>query len=397
MLLVLVGAVGGGLLWSFRAPPVLVELTTIGRGELRVTVDDDGKTRVKQRYVISSPLGGRLARIQLDPGDSVAAGETLLATIDPHEPELLDPRARALAEARVKAAEASLARAEPLVERAQAELAFAESNVARSRELVQTSAVSVERLEEAEMLQRARAQDLRAAVFARDVAHFELEMARAALLRSSPDDSVANPPAHLPIMSPINGQVLRVLQESATVVQPGTPLLELGDPTDLEVEVDVLSSDAVKIRPNDRALLERWGGEKPLEAVVRRVEPAAFTKVSALGVEEQRVNVILDLVQSDNDHQPLGDGFRVEARIIIWESDDVLQAPMGALFRHGNEWSVFVVAEGKASLRTVRLGQRNSLAAQILEGLREGDQVILHPSDQVHDGIAVRQRNVSVR
>jgi len=396
MLLTAVGIVAGGLLWSFWPRPVLVELTTIGRGPLRVTVDEDGKTRIRERYIVSSPLGGRLARIRLDPGDPVVANETLLATIEPQEPALLDPRALAQAQARVKAAEASLARAEPLVERARAELSFAESNLGRSRELAQTNAVSVERLEEAEMLYRARSQDHRSAVFARDVARFELEMARAALLRSSPDES-ASAPENLSITSPITGQVLRVLQESATVVQPGAELLELGDPADLEVEVDVLSTDAVKIRPQTKAWLERWGGDAPLEAVVRLVEPAAFTKVSALGVEEQRVNVILDLVQAGAAGGVLGDGFRVEARIVIWEADSVLQAPTGALFRHGDAWAVFVVSQGIARLRTVQLGQRNSLAAQLVDGLAVGEQVILHPSDQVHDGIAVAQRNVSVR
>ena len=397
MVVMLTAVVGGGLMWSFWPQPVLVELTSIGRGRLQVTVDDDGKTRIKERYIVSSPLGGRLDRIQLDPGDPVVAGETLLATIEPNEPELLDPRARALAEARVKAAEASLARAEPLVERSRAELAFAESNLGRSRELAQTNAVSVERLEEAEMLHRARARTtdppLSPAMWR--VLNWKWRGQRS----SAPVPTTPRPRCPAIYRSRRQSAVgcCASCRKVATVVQPGTQLLELGDPADLEVEVDVLSSEAVKIRPQAKALLERWGGEQPLPAVVRLIEPAAFTKVSALGVEEQRVNVILDLLPAGTEEQTLGDGFRVEARILIWEEDDVLQAPTGALFRHDQEWSVFVVSDGKARLRRVTLGQRNSLAAQVLEGLQEGEQVILHPSDQVHDGIAVQQRNVSVR
>ena len=292
------------------------------------------------------------------------------------------------------AAEAALARAEPLVERARAELAFADSVVAAIATGPEQR-VSKERLEEAEMLQRARSQDLRAATFARDIARFELEMAQAALLHSRPGDSVADPPPQFSIQSPVSGQVLRILQRSATVVRSGTELIEVGDAADLEVEVDVLSSDGVTISPGAKAFLEQWGGDEPLKAVVRLVEPSAFTKISALGVEEQRVNVILDLLAPPERRQSLGDGFRVEARIVLWEERDVLQTPTGSLFRHGDDWAVFIVADGVARQRTVQLGRRNSLAAQVLNGLQPGELVILHPSDQVRDGIAVQQRDIS--
>ncbi len=391
MYLAVIGVIAGGLVWSFWPKPILVEMATTTRGPLRVTVDEDGKTRIRDRYVVSAPLTGKLRRIELDPGDHVTAGETLLACIEPQDPELLDPRELAQAEARVKAAEVALSRAEPVVERARVELAFADSLVARRRELVESHADSVERLEEVEMLQRARSQDLRAAQFARDIARFELETAEAALVRSRPGDATQGD-AHLTLTAPISGQVLRVLQRSATVVQAGSELLELGDAADLEVEVDVLSTDGVAIRPGAKAFLEQWGGEQPLEAVVRLVEPSAFTKISALGVEEQRVNVILDLISPLEQRPSLGDGFRVEARIVLWEESDVLQAPTGALFRHRDEWAVFVVDDGVARMRTVKLGRRNSLAAQVLDGVREGERIILHPSDQVHDGAKVQER-----
>jgi HlyD family secretion protein len=245
------------------------------------------------------------------------------------------------------------------------------------------------------MLYRAREQDHRAARFAQHVAQFELDMARAALLRARPTDEAPPDDRQFPIFSPIDGQVLRVFQESATTVQPGEDLLELGDPTDLEAEVDVLSSDGVKIRPGAKAFLEQWGGESALTATVRLVEPSAFTKVSALGVEEQRVNVILDLDAPVEGRRWLGDAFRVEARIVIWEQEDVLQVPTGALFRRGDDWAVFVLQHGRAVLRIVAIGHRNSLAAEVLGGLREGDQVILHPSDKVQEGVQVQLRTVT--
>jgi len=392
--LVVLSVVVGGLAWSFWPQPVLVEVTPITTGPLRVTVDEDGKTRIQERYIVSTPISGRLSRITLDPGDAVEVGTTLLATIEPQEPELLDPRALAQAQAKVKAARAALDRLGPTVERARTEQAHADKQLARAKELLTTSAISREYLEATETAARARAQDCRAAEFAQDVAKFELELAEAALWRASPDDSASTKPSQFHITAPITGQVLRVFQESTTVVPAGTQLLELGDPTHLEVEVDVLSSDAVKIRPGTAAYLEQWGGDRPLRAVVRRVEPAAFTKISALGVEEQRVNVILDLDEPLENRRSLGDGFRVEARIVIWEADRVLQLPTGALFRHANDWAVFVVRDGVADLRTVQIGHRNSLAAEIQAGLQEGEQVILHPSDQVTDGVTVQVREI---
>lgn len=393
--LAIIIAVVGGLVWSFWPQPVLVELETIDAGPLQVTVDEDGKTRIKERYIVSSPVAGQLSRITLDPGDRVEAGATLLATMTPNVPDLLDPRTQLQAEAKVHSAESALARAEPLVERAKNEQSLAESQIERAHKLAQNHAISNERLDELETQARSRAHDYRSALFMRDVAQFELDLAKAALWRPAPDDSAAAQPTPLAIRSPINGEVLRVFQESARSLPSGTPLLELGDPGNLEVEVDVLSNDGVRIKPGTPAFLEQWGGDAPLKAVVRLVEPAAFTKISALGVEEQRVNVILDINEPADRRLALGDAFRVEARIVIWKSDSVLQVPTGALFRHGNDWAVFVIDNGRARLRSVQVGQRNSLAAEIRGGLRKGDQVIMHPSDQVSDGVTVRQRRIA--
>lgn len=390
--LLLAAGAAAAIAWSFWPQPVPVELAAIGRGSLRVTVDEDGKTRIKERYVVSAPLAGRLLRIELDPGDAVRRGTTQLAVIEPVAPEMLDVRELAQAEAKVQAAEAVLARVEPAMERARAEWEFSESELARIRALVRSKAASNQELEQAQMQYRAREADLRSARFAQDVASFELEMAKAALLHAQPPAAGETARRRFEISSPISGQVLRVHEESETIVQRGMALLELGDPTDLEVEVDVLSVDAVQIAPGTKAFLEQWGGQQPLIATVRLVEPAGFTKISALGVEEQRVNVILDLDDPADRRRTLGDAFRVEARIVIWEQDDVLQVPTGALFRQRDQWAAFVRRDGQAELRIVTIGHRNSLAAEILDGLAEGEQVILHPSDKIADGTSIELR-----
>lgn len=417
----IIAAIALGLAYSFIPQPVDVDLESVKRGTLRVTVDEDGKTRIRDKYVVSAPLSGRILRVNLDPGDKVVAGKTLLTMIEPRAPELLDARSIAQAEARVKAAEASLRRVEPMLENARAAQAYAEAEFERYRKADQAGdAVSTSELEQAELLYRQRSEELRSSRIAEEIARFELQQAEAALIRSRPhaDDQfrAASLPAdatqvdgqidsgaitplpngnggwNFPIYSPISGRVLRVLQESAAVVTPGTPLLELGDPSDLEVEIDVLSREAVKIKPGDAVLLEHWGGARPLNGRVRLVEPSAFTKVSTLGVEEQRVYTIVDLVDPPDERASLGDGFRVEARIVIDQADGVLIVPTSALFRVGKENAVFVAKGGVAQQQIVQIGRQNGLEAEVLAGLNEGDQVVVHPSDQVEAGVAVRQR-----
>jgi HlyD family secretion protein len=395
LFLIVAGAIVGGLVWSFWPQPVDVEVGAVTRGRLTVTVDEDGKTRIKERYTVAAPLAGRLLRVELDPGDTVKRGQTLLATLEPNPPDILDVRAVALAEAKVKAAQAALDRAQPLIERAREELNFAQSELERFQKLAKTDSASKRDVEQAQMLYRSRTQDYSAARFAQDIAQFELETAKAALVLVQPSEAGPADDRQLPIKSPIDGHVLRLFQESATVVRPGDRLLELGDPADLEVEVDVLSSDAVRIKPGDKAFLEQWGGETPLPATVRLIEPSGFLKVSALGVEEQRVNVILDLDDPPEKRRVLGDAFRVEARIVIWEQDDVLQIPTGALFRRRDQWTAFAVREARAELRTLEIGHRNSLFAEVISGLQAGDQVILHPSDKVRAGVQVNVRDLN--
>lgn len=386
------------LIVAFRPQPVAVEIAEVVRGSMQVGVEDDGKTRIRERYVVSAPLAGRLQRITLDPGDAVIAGQTLLAAIEPTDPSLLDVRALAEAEARVRMAGAALQQAEARLQRARAELDFARRDLARLRELDPVTAGVVE-IDRAALRQETAIQDVRSAEFAQDVAQFELEQAQAALLHTRPPESPAaqgsteqQPDAHLRIIAPVNGVVLRLFQESSAVVTAGTPLLEVGDPKDLEAVVDVLSTDAVQIQPGAPATIERWGGGEPLRAAVRLVEPSAFTKISALGVEEQRVNVILDLLTPYEQRQSLGDAYRIEANITLWQADDVVQVPTGALFRRGEQWSVFVIENGLAAERNVSIGHRNGLAAEVLEGLEPGERVIAYPSDRVSSGKRVVPR-----
>jgi HlyD family secretion protein len=421
--LLVLAAIVGGLGYAFFPEPAEVDLATIERGTVRVTVDEDGKTRIHEKYVVSAPLVGQLLRINMDPGDPVVAGKTLLATIEPRDPDLLDARSVAQAEARVKAAEASLKKIEPELEMVRAAQAYAEAEVTRARKASRGDAISQADLDNAEMLFRTKNEELRSTRIAEDIAKFELEQARAALLRTRPhadekplplpSESAANaasdigPPDpaesskfasdgnggwNFTIYSPITGRVLRVLQESAAVVNAGTPLMELGDPADLEAVIEVLSRDAVKIHPGAQVYLEHWGGSKPLNGRVRVVEPSGFTKISTLGVEEQRVNVIVDFTDPIDERATLGDWFRVEARIVIDEAKDVIKVPTSALFRVGERSAVFRVVDHKAHQQYVTLGRQNGLEAEVVDGLAEGDQVVLHPSDQIDDGKSVRQR-----
>lgn len=398
-------AAAGLAWWVFRPAPLRVDVAPVDRGPLRVTVDEEGETRVRQRYVVAAPTTGRLLRILLDEGDAVDAG-SIVARI---EPVPLDPRDSAAAQARLEAAEANESAARARVGLAQATLEQAQRGARRADQLSRAGTLAAEDLEEAQLeLTRAR-RELEAARQAADATVHEVEAARAALIAAyapeagGPDETPV-PPAGRPgpaaggggacapapcveVRAPEGGQVLRVLEESERIVAAGTPLVELGDPAALEIVVDVLSSDAVRIRPGAPVLVEEWGGDRPLQARVRRVEPSAFTKVSALGVEEQRVNVLADLREAP---LGLGDGYRVEARIVVWEAPDVLRAPASALFRSGKRWAVFAVEDGVARRREVEVGHRGTDAVEVLGGLDAGERVILHPGDRLEDGARVQ-------
>ena len=367
--------------------PLPVEIGTVSRGPLRVPVDEEGRTRVRNRYVVAAPVAGALRRIEWKAGAPVEAGKTLLASLETSGADLLDARSLAQAEARVRAAESARAMGAARRESVAASAALAQTDLGRARDLFDKGALSRQEFDGIKTRATTAAQDDRAAVFALQVADFELEQARALLVRGQPTGSPND--AALPIHSPVNGRVLRVFQESTRTVPGGMALLEVGDPTDLEVLVEVLSRDGVAIRPGARVVLERWGGERPLEARVRLVEPSAFTKFSALGVEEQRVNVIADFVDPVEQRPTLGDGYRVEARIVTWEADAVLQVPAGALFQRGGQWQTFVLDGGRARLRNLTIGRTNGTATEVREGLQAGDRVIVYPGDKVSDGVRV--------
>jgi len=390
-ILLIAALLGGASLtvWALLPRPVEVEVASVTRGPMRVTVEEDGVTRIRERYVVSAPLDGRLARMALDPGDPVIAEETVLATIEPTDPALLDARALAESEARVRASEAAVERALTELDRDMTALEFAEHEAARMRDLSEADAASSLELERANYAERFAQQDVRSAEYALQIARFELDLARSALLRAQG----ASGEAGFIISAPVSGRVLRVFQESVAVVAAGTPLLELGDPADLEAVVDVLSIDAVGIRPGDPVIFERWGGGAPLRGAVRLVEPAAFTKISSLGIEEQRVNVIIDLLSDPAEREGLGHGFRIEAGIIVWQAEDVLVVPESALFRsEGEGWATFVIEDGRAVIRTVEIGRRNGEVAEVLAGLEAAQRVIVHPGDRVGEGSRVLEQ-----
>lgn len=368
--------------------PVDVEVADVSRGPLVVTVDEDGQTRVIDRYLISAPLAGDLGRIELDAGDAIEAGQ-VLARLVPLPPPLLDARSRAEAQARVDASLAARAQAQAAVNRARVALDFAEKEAARARAVVKQGGLALSDAERAFSEERRSKEDLRSANFGGRVAEHQVELARFAFLRLSGKSEDGE---HMEIVSPVDGQVLNILQQSEGVILAGTPVIELGDPAALEIVIDVLSQDATRIRPGATAEIVRWGGKRPLRAHVRVVEPSAFTKLSALGVEEQRVNVIIDLDEPREVWSTLGDGYRVEARISIWEDDDVLRVPASAVFRHEEEWATFVVENGEAVIRKVQLGETNGLETEVVSGVEEGETVIAYPSDSVRDGVSVRAR-----
>jgi HlyD family secretion protein len=378
------------IVWSFRPQPLPVDLARVTRGTLRVTIDEEGQTRVRERYVVSAPVAGRLQRVELEPGDAVAANQTVLATFLPATPNPLDPRSRAEAEARLKGAQAALEQARVALPRARAELTFSRSELERYREIAKFGGTTEERLAALELDVRTREAQAKASELAVQAADHEVEALRAVLRQF--DNAAGSRQVALTLRSPVAGAVLRVHQESEAPVAAGTPLIEIGNPGQLEIVTDLLSTDAVRVRPGFKVLVEGWGGDATLHGRVRLVEPAGFTKISALGVEEQRVNVLIDFDVSAHDARRLGDGYRVETSIIIWERAGVLKVPTSALFRAGDQWQVFAARDHTARAVDVEIGQRNALEAEVISGLDEGDEVIVHPGDTVDDGVAIIQR-----
>jgi len=376
--------------YGFLPRPVPVEVVKASQGPLRVTIDEEGKTRVKDRFVLSAPVAGFMRRIELDVGDHVKKGQTVVE-IEPLRSNILDPRSRAEAEAAISAAQAALNSALENARAAAAEADYARQKLERSKKLYDEGYISKDFFDRVDSEAKRTEANHLSAEAAVKVARSELGKARAALMYSAAEGTV-NHGRVVEILTPVDGRVLNIHHESEGVVNAGESLIDIGDPDKLNVKVEVLSADAVNIKPGTPVLFERWGGDSPLSGKVRVVEPAAFTKISSLGVEEQRVLVLADITSLPESWQSLGDGYRVEASFIIWEGKDVLQVPASALFRKGNGWAVFVMENKRARQRQVVVGHRNGLTAEIVSGLSEGELVIIHPDESIKDGARVRLR-----
>ena len=383
-----------GLLMAFWPQSVPVDFADVRRGPLLVTVDDDGETRVDEVYLVSAPISGRVLRLEGEVGDRVEAQETVLARLFPTEPTILDVRTRTEREAAVQAAKAAETLSTAELQRTQAELDFARAEFVRARDLAKRGTISEAALDRARKDLRAMEAAALEAEAALEMRRYERATAEASLI--DPSEAAAEDAGDsccLSVRAPVGGRILRILQESEGVVAAGAPLVEIGDPEALEIVVDLLSSDAVQVSEGDRVLIERWGGGAPLEGRVRRVEPTGFTKVSALGVEEQRVNVIIDFAGAPAEWARLGHGYRVHTRIVIWEGGDVLKAPLGALFRGpGGRWAAFAERSGRARLTPVEIGHVGADEAELLSGLDAGDRLVLHPSDRIAEGVRIRPR-----
>lgn len=387
---IVLAALVAALVFAFRPQPVAVDLASVRTDRILITVADEGEAEVREVYRISAPLAGRLLRVEGEVGDSVVAGQTEVAKIEPTSPVFLDVRTETEARAAIEAAKASHSAAVAEWERAQAEREFTIKEVERSRILFGNGTISKQKLDTDERANRVAIAELLTAQARLDQRMHELEVAEARLV--PPTAATSNPLGCecLVLRAPVDGEILQVIEESETILQPGAGILEVGDPNNLQVVVDLLSEDAVQVAPGQTAIIDGWGGP-PLEAVVRRVEPFGYTKVSALGIEEQRVDVILDLTDPSDLWSRLGHGYRVDVSIILKDLQG-LSVPLGAIFRVGEDWTVFTVRDGRAHMQVVELGARNADIAEVLSGLAEGDSIIMHPSDQVVDGVRIEAR-----
>lgn len=401
--LVPLALVVAGVVVSMQPKPVAVESTTVASAPMRVTVSGEGKTRVQDKYVVLAPVHGNLARVELHAGDAVEEG-TVLATIEPIAPPLLDPLQRRELEARASASAAAARQAVASVARAENDARFTVRDLERVRSLYEQGSLSRADLDTAELAAARAAKEAESARFGARVARHEREMAKAAVDRAmvvvgsgkGPAKPAKDDPAAegaraevLQIRAPVAGKVLRILRNNEGVVQPGEALLEVADLAALEIVLDVLTTDAVRIAPGDDVELLRWGGEGPLHGRVRLVEPAAYTRVSALGVEEQRVDVIIDIAEPVDQRPRLGDGFALDVEVVVWRRDQALVLPLSALFRDEEGWSCYVIENGLAVPRRVEIGQRSDFEVEVLTGVVEGEEVVLHPGDRVREGTMV--------
>lgn len=375
------------LVYAFLPKPLDVESAVVSKGELVVTVEGDGRTRIKDRFVVSAPVAGQIERISLHAGDRLKLGAPI-TVVTPIDPPLLDARSRTQANAQLRLARAAEEQASARVRTAEAAVAHARAELARVQTLGNTGAVPPAAVEDAELAARTGASELDSSRFGVGIARSQVEIAAAAVSRMT---GKSGDTSNVLVKSPVDGAVLRVLTESAGVVAAGAPLMEIGDPSGLEIVLDVLSADAVVVKPGAETWIEHWGGDKRLAARVRLVEPSGYSKVSALGVEEQRVNVVLDFVCDPAERSALGDGYRVHARVVVWQKAGAMRVPLSAIFRDGDSWAVFAISEGRAQERTIEIGHRGDREAEVLSGIADGERVVVHPGDRLTDGARVKQ------
>lgn len=382
----------GALAFALKPQILKVDIVTVNRGDLYIAIEGEGKTRIHDIYTVSAPIDGRITRIESNAGDIVIAGETVIANMFPANPTFLDKRSETQAQADVDGANAALALASSRVRQANAKLTLDKSELNRATELYQSNMISEAAIEKARIRLAVQEAELETARANEELMHSRLKAAQARLLQPENNKDTQNSTCQICIHSPVDGRVLRILHKSEGIVPVGTPLVEVGDLKDLEVVIEMLSTNAVKIEVGDQALIKRWGGAQDIAARVKVIEPSGFTKISALGVEEQRVNVVLSFTDPIGKWQNLGDAFRVEAAIVIDKSEDTLMVPLSALFRENGIWSVFKVEEETAVLTNISVNKRNERFAEVSAGLLEGDKVIIHPSNKIMDGVKVAQR-----
>ncbi|WP_071675604.1 efflux RND transporter periplasmic adaptor subunit [Nioella nitratireducens] len=391
--------VAGALVAAFWPQPTMVDMGAVTRGPMMVTIDEEGRTRVHDAYIVSTPVAGRLLRVEVEPGDLVTRGETEVAVMEPTNPAALDISTRQQAQAAVSAAEAALQVARADLNAAQAQQDLAHSDLERTRTLAASGTVSTAALDRARQAARAADATVDTANAAIAMRQADLQLAQARLI--SFDDqglwgAIGDSEHAIPLMAPANGSILQVMQQSETTLPVGTPIMEIGNiGSDLAVSAALLSTDAVQVSPGDPVIIDNWGQPQHLHGSVTRIDPYGTTRVSALGVEEQRVNVLIDFTSPAEDRAGLGHGFRVEVRIIVWQSDDALILPSAALFRQGGDWAVFVVVDGRTALTPVEIGHNNGTEAEVLSGLEAGATVVLYPSSAITDDMAVAPRTVN--
>lgn len=381
-----------GLIWFAWPPPVGVDLATIAKGPMEVTVEEEAKTRVRHIFTVSAPLTGRVLRTPRHVGDQVLKDDTIVAVMQPTTPSFHDARTHEELQAALAAADAAVKLAEAEVRRIEAALAFSRTELSRAEVLVRTDAISLRAMDKARLELQTSEAALASAKAQLEVRRNERESVAGRLV--NPTNSTAQESENsccIQIRAPVTGRVLKINQESEAVVPAGAPLVEIGDPKDLEIVADLLSSDAVRIKPGAAVKVDGWGGA-PINARVVRIDPAGFTKVSALGIEEQRVRTTIDLVDPPETWSQLGHDYRVIVHVTVWKADSALTVPVGALFRKDEDWAVFVVPNGRARAAPVQIGSRNNRIAEVRSGLSEGDRVVVHPSDRVKDGSAVAER-----